>query len=139
VCLWLSPLSLLNFRVFVFPFHQIDSLLQHENHPLVAPLHSDGNSPLVVESQIDENQANRESNRINRDRETSSNSVGQGFVAAPEHNVAYQQDKQVPKPNDFLRSPAVVEVTPNWNETAKDFKVIVVVLYTRNCLLFVCY
>jgi hypothetical protein len=140
----LSPFSLLNYLVFCFclffPFHQIESFLQHDNHPLVAPLHSDGNSPLVVESQIDENLANRDSNRINRDRETSSNSVGRGFVAAPGHNNAVeQQDKQVPKPDNFLRSPVVVEVTPNWNETAKDFKVTFSYKKKTNCLLFVCF
>jgi hypothetical protein len=45
-----------------------------------------------------------------------------------DENNLYSQDKQLQKPDSYQRSNYVPisDATPNWNETAKDFKVIVV-------------
>jgi hypothetical protein len=84
----------------------------------------------VVESQIDENQSsNRDSNKINQDRETVAYSLNtKNNNRVVDENNVYSQDKQLQKPDSYQRSNYVPisDATPNWNETAKDFKVIVV-------------
>jgi hypothetical protein len=63
-----------------------------------------------------------------------------------DENNVYSQDKQLQKPDSYQRSNYVPisDATPNWNETAKDFKVIVVkktnlasnIIFLAYCLYF---